>query len=273
MNKKKRFDKIVQGIKDIKIQGATNIAKQALYAYSLFPKKSSKIKLLNIRPTEPMLTNVLHRVDCESSEEILNHFDEAQERINKAVLKLIKKDDVIFTHCHSTNVVKALINAKKKGKNFQVYNTETRPLFQGRKTARELEKAGIKVTMFVDSAVGVALSYEQKTRKVDKIFLGADALLKDGIINKIGSEIIAQVAKNQKIPIYVVADSWKYSPNRIKLEKRNFEEVWEKMPKNFHIKVQNPAFEFVPKKYLTGIITEFGLLKYSDFLKKVKNTN
>ncbi len=269
MNKKRKFNEIVQGIKDIKIQGATNIAKKSLYAYSLFPTKTSKKKLLNTRPTEPMLVNVLHRVNDEDYNKILKHFPEAQEKINKTILKLIKKDDVVFTHCHSTNVVKALINAKKKGKKFQVYNTETRPLFQGRKTAKELKKAGIKITMFVDSAVGVALSHEQKTKKVDKIFLGADALLKDGIINKIGSEVIAQIAKNQKIPVYVIADSWKYSPSRIKLEKRHFDEVWEKMPKNFHIKIQNPAFEFVPKKYLAGIVTEFGLLSYYGFISKI----
>jgi len=64
-------------------------------------------------------------------------------------LILVKNRDVIFTHCHSTNVVNSLIYAKKKGKKFQVYNTETRPLFQGRKTANELKKAGIKVTMLL----------------------------------------------------------------------------------------------------------------------------
>jgi len=267
-NNKKKFNQIAREIKEIKIQGASNIAKKVLYAYSLIPTKISKKKLLNLRPTEPMLENVLNKIEKQPYKEIEKHFDEAQEKINKNTLKLIKNSDVVFTHCHSTNVVRALIYAKKKGKNFEVYNTETRPLFQGRKTARELKKAGIKVTMFVDSALGVALSKEQGTKKADKIFLGADALLKKGIINKIGSEVICQIAKNQKIPVYVIADSWKFTKKKVPKEQRKLNEIWDDAPKN--IKIKNPAFEFVPKKYLAGIVSELGILKYREFIKKVK---
>jgi len=256
-SKRKKFWKISRDIKNIKIQGATNIAKAALQAYQLIPTKKSKKKLLRLRPTEPMLMNVLDRVDKESPEKILSHFNEAQEKINKKVFKLIKNKDVIFTHCHSTNVVKALIYAKQHGKKFEVYNTETRPLFQGRKTARELSNAKIKVTMFVDSAVGVALSKEQGTKKVDKVFLGADAILKNGIVNKIGSETIAKLAEDEKIPVYIIADSWKSYPKKIKLEERDFHEVWKKIPKRSKIKIENPAFEFVPKKFIKEIVTEF----------------
>ena len=255
MNKKRAFNKIVSDIKNIKIQGARNIAKKALHAYSLIPTKFSKKKLLASRPTEPMMENVLDMAEKgKSLSEINNHFTDAQDKINKAVLKLIKNNDVIFTHCHSTNVINALIYAKKKGKKFEVYNTETRPLYQGRKTAHELKKARIKVTMFIDSALGVALSKEQGTKKADKVFLGADALIKKGIINKIGSEVIAQIAKNQKIPVYVIADSWKSTKSKVPLEQRKLNEVWGKVPKN--IKIKNPAFEFIEKKYITKIVTE-----------------
>lgn len=267
MNKKKRFNQIVKDIKEIKIQGARNIAKKALYAYSLIPTKASKNKLLSLRPTEPMVENVLNMIEKgKSLSKINNHFTEAQDKINKAVLKLIKKGDVIFTHCHSTTVVNALIHAKKKGKKFEVYNTETRPLYQGRKTARELRKAGIKVTMFVDSALGVALSKEQGTKKADKVFLGADALLKNGVINKIGSEVIARIAKQEKIPVYIIADSWKYSSRNVKLEQRDFHEVWKKISEKSHIKIKNPAFEFVPKKYIKAIVSELEVLSYDKFL-------
>ena len=253
--KRKKFNEITKGIKEIKIQGARNIAKQALYAYHLFPTKKSKKKLLKLRPTEPMMENVLNLAEKTSDYEgILNHFDEAQDKINKKVFKLIKNKDVIFTHCHSTNVRNALIYAKKKGKKFEVYNTETRPLFQGRKTARELRKAGIKVTMFVDSAIGVALSKEQGTKKVDKVFLGADALLKNGVINKVGSETIAKLAKAEKIPVYVIADSWKFTNEKVPLENRKLNEVWDKAPKG--VKIKNPAFEFVPRNLIKEIVSD-----------------
>jgi ribose 1,5-bisphosphate isomerase len=268
MDKKRRFNKIIKDIKEVKIQGARSIAKAALKAYSLIPTKQSKKKLISARPTEPMLQNVINNIDGKKYEELLKHFDDAQDKINNYALKLIKKGDVIFTHCRSTNVVNALIYARKKGKKFEVYNTETRPLFQGRKTASELRKTGIKVTMFVDSALGVALSKEQGTKKADKVFLGSDALTKKGVINKIGSEVIAQIAKNNKIPVYIVADSWKYTSKIPPMEQRGLKEIWDRAPKN--IKTKNPAFEFVPKKYIKAIVSELGVLSYDKFLKKVK---
>jgi len=270
MSKKKRFNQICKDIKEIKIQGARNIAKAALYAYSLFPTKSSKNKLLSLRPTEPMLVNVLNKLEKEHYKKILSHFGEAQNSINKNVFKLIKNNQTIFTHCHSTNVTQALIYAKKHGKKFQVYITETRPLFQGRKTAKELEKAGIKVTLFADSAAAIALEKQNKKDKIysDIIFLGADAILKEGVINKIGSGMFAEIAKANKIPIYIIADSWKFSPKNVKIEERSFHEVWKRVPK--HIKIRNPAFELIKKKYIRAIISELGILSYNEFLKKVK---
>ncbi|MFH1503081.1 MAG: hypothetical protein ABIE36_00285 [Candidatus Diapherotrites archaeon] len=267
MNKKKEFEKILRDIKSVRIQGAVNIARAALKAYALFPTKFSKNRILHSRPTEPMMIYVLNLAEKKKYNEILNHFNSTQGKINEAVYKLIKKKDIIFTHCHSTNVVNALIYAKKKGKKFEVYNTETRPLFQGRKTAKELAKSKIKVTMFVDSALDDALSKKQGMKKVNKVFLGADALLKNGAINKIGSELIAKIARENKIPVYIVADSWKFSKNKIPLEQRNLNEVWDKAPKN--VKLKNPAFEFVNKKYISGIITEFGLMKYDKFVRRM----
>ncbi len=266
----KKFNKIIKDIKTIKIQGARNIAESALKAYYLIPTKKSKKKLLSIRPTEPMLRNVLGKTGEYSCEKILGHFNETQNKINKNIFRIIKKNDIIFTHCHSTTVINSLIYAKKHNKKFEVYNTETRPLFQGRKTANKLRKAGIKVTMFVDSALGVALSKKQKTKKVNKIFLGSDALLKKGIINKIGSGVICKIAKSEKIPVYILADSWKFSIKPVKLEQRNWKEIWKTKIKRVNLKIKNPAFEFVPKKFITGgIISEFGIMRYKSFINKI----
>jgi translation initiation factor 2B subunit (eIF-2B alpha/beta/delta family) len=270
MDNKKRFNQIADDIKKVKIQGARNVAKAAFKAYSLIPTKDSIKKLLSLRPTEPMLQKVLSLAGKKSDEEILKHFDESQQKINQYVLKLIKSNDKIFTHCHSTNVVNSLIFAKKSKKNFEVYNTETRPLFQGRKTANDLRKAGIKVTMFVDSAAATAIEKYGKEDKMhaDKIFLGADALLNNGIINKIGSGMIAELANKHKIPLYIIADSWKFSKAKVPIEQRDLNEVWNNAPKSIQIK--NPAFEFVPEKHITGIVTELGIMKYNDFVRKIK---
>jgi len=273
MDSKKRFNKIVENIKKIKIQGARNIARSALQACSIYPgncliHKEAKNKLINARPTEPMLVNTLHNYEKLGYKKTIAHFDSAQNEINQSVLKLIKNNSVVFTHCHSSAVVNSLIYAKKHKKKFEVYTTETRPLFQGRKTASELKKAGIKVTSFVDSAIDIALEKKQNTRKVDLILLGADAILDDGVINKVGSGMIAELASIHKIPLCIIADSWKYSSHHVKIEERDFHEVWKNVPRN--IKVRNPAFEKIERKYITGIVSELGILSYSEFLKRVK---
>jgi translation initiation factor 2B subunit (eIF-2B alpha/beta/delta family) len=267
--KREIFNKILSDIKTVRIQGARNIAKKALYAYSLMPTKISKKKLISARPTEPMLKNVLDKYNDNSYQKLLSHFEEAQKRINEYVFKIINNGDRIFTHCHSTNVVRALIYAKSRGKKFQVYNTETRPLMQGRRTSRELARAGIKTTQFVDSTLASVLEKENKKDKIftNKVFLGADALLEKGIINKVGSHLISEVAFYNKIPVYIISDSWKFTKSRVSIEERNLNEVWDKAPKN--VKIKNPAFTFVPKRYITKIVTEWGALKYDDFLHNV----
>ncbi len=158
--------------------------------------------------------------------------------------------------------------AKKKNKKFEVYNTETRPLLQGRKTSKELRKVGIKVTQFVDSAAMIAMTRSQGGKKVDKVFLGADALIKEGIINKVGSGLFSKIAKDNKIPVYIIADSWKYTSKSVPIEQRKLKEVWDKAPKN--LRIRNPSFEFVPKNLIYKIITEKGIFNYDSFLKKIK---
>ena len=264
---KKRVDEIVKRIKEVKIQGATEIAKEGLYAYSLSSTKKTKEKLIKARPTEPLLFNVLKNFDKLGKEKILERFDYVQERINNLILKILKNKNIIFTHCHSNTLVKALIYSKKKGRSFEVYNTETRPLFQGRKTARELRKAGIKVTTFVDSAARIALLGKQGLKKAEAFMIGADAITKAGAVNKIGSGMFAEISYAHGIPVYIVADSWKFSEN-VELEKRNPKEVWDTKLK---IRIINPAFELIPRKYIKAVISEKGILSFEKFLKNQSN--
>jgi len=121
--------------------------------------------------------------------------------------------------------------------------------------------------MFVDSAASIALNKEQGTKKVSLVLLGADAILKTGVINKVGSEMISQIAKDNKIPVYILSDSLKYSSKKPEIEQRNFKEIWNTEKK---IKIKNPAFELINKKFVTGIISDFGKQTYSQFLRKVR---
>ncbi|MEK6935663.1 MAG: hypothetical protein AABW67_02665 [Nanoarchaeota archaeon] len=271
MNKQKEFNKILRDIKSIKIQGARNVAIAGLKAYRLNPSEASKKKIISVRPTEPFLINVLNKKENLSPKGLIERLKYNQDIMNKEVFKLIKNGNVVFTHCHSSTVVEALIYCNKKGKRFEVYNTEARPLYQGRITAIQLRKAGIKVTMFVDSAAGIALEKENRKDKIhaDLVILGTDAILKNGVINKVGSGMFSEIAYDNKIPVYILADSLKYI-SKIKLEQRNFKEVWNTSKGIKGIRIENPAFELIDKKYVTAIISEYGKLSYDKFLRKVR---
>jgi len=251
-----KLDKIVHDIKLIKIQGAQNICKAGLIAWeSAKNKKSATKKLIAARPTEPMLFNALDYANSGMPVyEILEKIEKDNLLLAKNGAELIKNNMKIFTHCHSSTVVDILIAAKKQGKHFEVYNTETRPLFQGRKTAADLAKAGIIVHHSVDSAGMISLS------KADLLLIGADAITENSVFNKIGSGMFAELAKKFNVPVYVCSHSWKFSEKPITVEQRSPDEVWK--IKNKKIKIMNPAFELIPSKNITGIVCEKGILAF-----------
>jgi len=259
-------NQIVKKIKEIKIQGASNIAIAALKAYASSPNEKTIKKLVEARPTEPALRNALKFAKANSVNEALEHFSLSKLQISKLGSKKIHGR--IFTHCHSSTVINILKQAKKERKKFQVFNTETRPLYQGRKTSFELTKAKIPTTMVVDLAAGDVLDKGGEIPKVNLMIIGADAIFKNGsIVNKIGSEMFAILAYKNKIPVYIATDSWKFSPNPLKIEERSFKEVWESAK---NIKIRNPAFETVPAKYITSIISELGILTPKKFIQTIK---
>lgn len=283
--------KTIQDIKTLKIQGASAVAKATLLGMRDFAKtiKSARpakfVKeiekagraLAYVRPTEPMAQNLFEGMMKKLKQaqkagaspadlkEIVNflvrhdlqHLEEELKQVVEAGVKLIKNGDRILTHCHSSTVEQILIVAHKQGKKFKVFNTETRPLFQGRITARKLAQAGVDDTLILDSEADKLLN----AKKVNKVLIGADVLLGDGsIINKVGSFGLCEDAYQNKIPVYVATSLLKLKRGgEVKIEQRESGEVWEEAPRK--VKIVNLAFDKVPAKFIKGIITERGLLK------------
>src|SRR3989339_1041 len=152
--------------------------------------------------------------------------------------------------------------AKVKQKKIIVYNTETRPLLQGRKTATELAKAHIPVHHYVDASMCNAI------KEADFILIGADAITSEGVYNKIGSELLAILANHYHKPLYICASLYKYDAHKESIEERSPKEIWTTTEKN--IFMHNPAFEKIHFKHIKGIICEQGILKPKEFLKKAK---
>lgn len=289
----RKLKKLYQDLRDLKIQGATAVAQaiaENLGPYIKWTEKKEDYQevkeiadyLLSARPTEAMARNgvyfVLNALRGEDPQEIeklilkkSQEFGRLEAQVDKqlsqAGLKIFPKVKTVFTHCHSSSVEEILTRAKKKGFQFQVINTETRPLFQGRITAAHLLKAGIPVTMIVDSAGTFFLSSEFP-QKIDFLILGADAVLEDGsVMNKIGSYGLSLVAKENHIPVYIAASLLKYYPgSKIEIEERPREEIWSHSPRK--LKITNLAFDRVPVKHIKAFITEAGVISPKHFAQE-----
>ena len=270
-------------IRKLEIQGATSIAIAGLEAIKRDIKLNGErilesdeflmeVKLLkHSRPNEPMLRNLidifLELKDRTSNpmkllDYLISLARNSSTKIANYAKNVVRDGDIIYTHCHSSTVVKTLILAKKEGKNFVVYNTETRPKYQGRITARELAKEGIKVYHFVDFAISHFI------KDVSLIFLGGDSIQFDGsFLNKVGSKVIAILANRYDIPLYPLVSILKVSKEsfregkRVVIEERDLREVWDVEDKNIIIK--NYAFDLVDGKYVEGFITEKGFVSGS----------
>lgn len=263
-----RFNKIISDIKSVKIQGANNIALAGIEAFLLFNDKSHIKKIISSRPTEPLLQNFIKILLRSSNVKktavyLKKYIENSQKKINIIGSTLIKDDMKIFSHCHSSSVIQLLKYAKKQKKKFTVYTAEVEPLLQGRKTARELAKAGIRVIVMPDLSSGHFL------KKCDIFFFGADAYTKKFVYNKIGTETLAYLASLYKIPSYSIGVSLKYSSN-VKLEKRDSKEVWNQH--NPNISVENLAFDALNRRYLTGVISEYGITHYDKFIRLARLT-
>ena len=294
------FKETVDRIKNLEVQGAENVAIEAVKSLKEVVKDSKSKNMSGIladlhhaknllfltRPTEPCMRNslnyVMHDLDyddpvelakvvCLKVDEVLGRFDKNQRIIAQIGSKKIGNGTVVFTHCHSSTILEILKQAKRQGKKFEVHNTETRPLYQGRITAREIAKLGIPVTHFVDAAARFAL------KKADLMLIGADAITTEGkVINKIGSELYAEIANKYDIPVYACTDSWKFDTETIfgyeeEIEKRKGNEIWKNPPKG--VTVNNFAFEKVSPSLITGIISELGIYKPHVFIQEVKVNN
>ena len=277
-------------IRKLEVQGARNVAIAAIKALEALAEETSaktreefmkqlseaRAALFASRATEPLMRNAvrwiisqvedsgeenveaLAEVVSSSSSQFLENLEASKERIAEIGSKRIRDDMVVFTHCHSSTVTHLLSKAKKDGKRFEVVCTETRPVFQGKITAKEMLALGVKTTFIVDSA---ARSF---MRDVDIVIVGADAITSEGnIINKIGTGTIALLAHEARKPFYVVAELLKFDPATAcgeyeKIEERNPDEVWQDAPEALN--VRNPAFDVTRRDFIHGVICEEGII-------------
>jgi methylthioribose-1-phosphate isomerase len=197
------------------------------------------------------------------------------QRMGRHGAPLVPDGKTVLTHCNAgalatagygtaLGVIRAAVAA---GKKIDVFADETRPFLQGaRLTAWELNEDGIPVTLITDNMAGHFL----KSGRIGCVIVGADRIARNGdTANKIGTYPLAVLAKENGVPFYVAApvstlDLTLASGDLIPIEQRPAREVTEVFgvpvaPEG--IRVENPAFDVTPARYVTAIITERGVAR------------
>ncbi|MDE2027388.1 MAG: S-methyl-5-thioribose-1-phosphate isomerase [Candidatus Omnitrophica bacterium] len=304
-----------QAIKRLQVRGAPAIGVAAAFGVLLGIQKfkgSDKRKFLQLfhetcdylstsRPTAVNLFNMLNEMRA-----VVTHNPQADVATLKKALflqamtifeadrevcrqmgehgaKLIKNGMRCLTVCNAGalatvdygTALGVFYSAKGRGKKFSVYSCETRPLLQGaRLTCWELLQQKIDTTLICDNMAATLMAQG----KVDIIFTGADRIASNGdAANKIGTYMLAVLARHHGIPFYVVAPSTTFdlkikSGRQIPIEERHSDEVTHfagvpTAPKG--VKVYNPAFDVTPAKLIAGIVTEHGIIR-APFVKNIK---
>lgn len=199
---------------------------------------------------------------------------EANRSIGRFGAPLIPDGATVLTHCNAGALATAgdygtalgvIRGARDAGKRVAVIADETRPFLQGlRLTAWELAKDNIPVTVITDSMAG----HVMKSGKVDCVVVGADRIAANGdTANKIGTYMVAVLARQNNIPFYVAApittlDLSLSSGSQIPIEERDIREVTHIGGQQLgpdDVAVHNPAFDVTPNEFISAIITDKGV--------------
>ncbi|MEM2383793.1 MAG: S-methyl-5-thioribose-1-phosphate isomerase [Candidatus Bathyarchaeia archaeon] len=309
----KSCGEVAEAIKEMKVRGAPLIGVMAAYGLALtayYSRAKSVEEFLGeikqsanlLRGTRPTAFNLfwaieriinkvkssgggvedLKRIVIEEAQRIADEDVEVNRKIGEYGSELLEDGDIVLTHCNAGRLatvdygtaLSIIRVAWEKGKHIKVIATETRPKLQGaRLTAYELMRDGIPVTLITDNMVG----YAMYKGLVNKIIVGADRIIRDAVINKIGTYTIAVLAYEHGIPFYVAAPlstfDLKSSLKDVIVEERAPEEVTNIGSERIAppgVAVFNPAFDITPIKYVSAIICERGILngeKFNDFIK------
>ncbi len=282
----KDYHEMAEAIANMTVRGAPAIGAAAAYGMALAWKAGEDLNVAAkaIKATRPTAFDLFYAVDLMLSKSKGDLVKESElyaegiiamcRTIGEHGAPLIKDGMRLLTHCNAGalatvdfgTALAPMRVAHRGGKKFFVYVDETRPRLQGAKlTSWELLNEGIEHAIIADNAAG----YYMMKGKVDMVIVGADRIAVNGdFANKIGTYEKAVLAKENGIPFYVAApistfDRSLKGESDIVIEERSPNEVLlidtvEIAPKG--AKALNPAFDVTPAKYVTGFITERGIL-------------
>jgi translation initiation factor eIF-2B subunit delta len=278
------IDETVEEIKDLQTHSSSVVAVNATRALEeLLEREFATLEeyeraleqngsvLRRANPSHASLQNAIREVVGDVTDADVDTVDEAKqltrERIDAVVSRVEAGKDLaaenavshledgatLLTHDYSSTVLEALERAVEAGKEFDVYITEARPRYIGRKTARTLaDLEGVDATLITDSAHGLYLE------DCDRVLVGMDCIVDETLYNRVGTFPIAATAAQLEVPVTVVGSASKIVEEGFVFENeyRPGSEVMSEPAEGFAI--ENPSYDATPIELLESVITDEG---------------
>ena len=279
-------ERALEAIEKDNLSGATHIAAAAAETILAFSARAMEDaneegragieriveRLIQAHPSMAPIINLANRVllalegekDSKKSllaahdavEEVTECAGETTDKAASALADLVRAGDRITVYSASAAVFAGLRDATRGGTDFSVVCSEARPACEGVGFAKRLSEAGIKTTLISDAALF------SRVPEATKVFVGADSVCAQGLVNKIGTRAAADLAKSSGIPFYGACTFEKFLPrgldSLLHLKKGPPEEITPKTVPNPVI--ENPYFDLTPLNLVSGIVTEDGVL-------------
>lgn len=189
-------------------------------------------------------------------ESVVEQVETGKREAAENAAELLRDGDVLLTHDYSSTVLEAIELAASEGRHLEVYVTEARPRYLGRKTARTLASIDrVEAHLLVDSACGEVLG------DCDRVMVGMDCIVDGSFYNRVGTFPIAATAAELAVPVTVVGSSAKVIDEggfQFENEHRPASEVMLEPAEGFDI--ENPAYDATPVHLLESVITDEGTL-------------
>lgn len=277
---------MAEAIRAMVVRGAPAIGVSAAYGMVLAHLSGEDLEGADrlLRQSRPTAVNLFYALDrmrphwgnlagsLEEAQAIWREVEETERAISLHGAKVLRGQ--VLTHCNTGplatggygTALGAIVEAHRQGRVSHVWVDETRPYLQGaRLTAYELKKAGVPATLIADNMAGFLMAQG----RVDAVIVGVDRMALNGdFANKIGTYTLAVLAHHHGIPFYAALPLSSVDPSLesgqgIPIEERSPEEVLELRGVRLAplgVAAYHPAFDITPHRYLTGIITEKGIL-------------
>ena len=281
------FNKALQAIKDDRSHGASELARRCLAIIAESARTAQAcdedqlnalldqrlIALLASRPSMAPIMNLLSRwsgavhtngrmapdlatlreTAAMEAENLAEASLSAVSMAAQQAVKLIGSNATLFTHSYSSTIVELFRQLRER--NVHAIVTESRPLNEGCRLAKQLSEWQIATTLITDAQIGLFVP------RSDAIVVGADSLLPDGsLVNKSGSQLMALAAHEHGIPFYVCCESfkrWTEPMGAPELESMDTAELG--VPKLPFVEIENIYFDITPAHLISAWIDEQGV--------------